>query len=99
MSFLDDDISLFFDPNGFGVPVFYLGVNATGNLETPADPIMLGGGPSSIEQQRIEVCVPVSALPRLPIKDDPITVNQVAYRVKGRSLSSDGRVVRLELKK
>jgi hypothetical protein len=93
----DSDLGVFFAD--FSVSVVFQGQTAKGNFDTPADMFDAGGGMSAMEQQRYCIALPFNAFAPVPKSKDSITVDSVAYTVKARKYSEDGKIMTLELAK
>ena len=93
----DSDLGVFF--SDFGVPVVFQGQAALGNFDSPSDSFSYGSGPSTAEQQWYCVSLPYNAFTPIPKPKDAITVDGVAYTVKGRKYGEDGKIMTLELGK
>lgn len=96
MSFIDDDVALFFGGLD-AVGVAFDGHTCMGNFDTPSNEFDMGGPMSSVESQRYCISIPANAFNPPPDTRQGITVAGRTYTIARRKLSEDGRIYTLEL--
>jgi hypothetical protein len=87
-----EDLSVFFDLQGFGVPVVHEGVTGVGILDMPSE--MLADGVVLSTDYKLTVR---SAVFNEFLSGDTVTVDGVSYKVRNPSLVDDGKITEVML--
>ena len=88
----NEDLSVFFDPNGFGVPVLHKGIEGVGILDMPSE-IMADGVVLSTDYK----LTVQSGVFNEFLSGDSVTVDGVGYKVRNPLLADDGKITEVML--
>lgn len=89
-----EDLSVFFDLQGFGVPVVYKGITGVGILDMPSEILADGVVLSTDYKLTVQSSVFAEFL-----NGDTVTVDGKAYKVRNPSLVDDGKITEVMLMK
>jgi hypothetical protein len=89
-----EDLSVFFDLEGFGVPVVHEGITGVGILDTPSEVLADGVVLSTDYKLTVRTGVFNEFL-----SGDTLTVDGVSYKVRNPSMMDDGKITEVMLMK
>jgi len=89
-----EDLSVFFDLEGFGVPVVHEGITGAGILDMPSE--MLADGVVLSTDYKLTVRTGVF---NEFLSGDTLTVDGVSYKVRNPSMMDDGKITEVMLMK
>ena len=89
-----EDLSVFFDLEGFGVPVVHEGITGVGILDMPSE--MLADGVVLSTDYKLTVRTGVF---NESLSGDTLTVDGVSYKVRNPSMMDDGKITEVMLMK
>ena len=96
--FGDSDLSVFFDPGTFGVPVVFGGSTAYGILDQAQVIHLADAGFGGFNTLVPTLQLPYNAFNPMPNTRDLLTVNEQNYTVTERTSASDGAILTYSLK-